>query len=189
MAKKRTLRTLTREPLTESERKDAKQELLSGTDRSAALVGCALVETALLKALMTRFVKMDDQILENLFYSPTAPLATFSSRIQVGRAIGLFDVQLQNALDGIRRVRNAFAHSSRPLKFNNELIQKECATLPDAKLKEVFKKPPTTDPHRERYIATCVNLLIILEDHAKTNVDALPTIGIPDRSLPLQKAV
>ena len=148
---KLSLHSLTREPLRPEEHPELLSELLSGTDRSTALVGCAMVDAALVVALTTRFVAMDGDEFNGLFYSQNGPLFSFAARIKIGRAIGIYGAKLQRMMNTIRQVRNVFAHSVRPLTFANDLVAKECALLPDAKLKPELEH--SLHPLRERYIA------------------------------------
>jgi hypothetical protein len=141
--KKPSLVGLSREPLSVDDKPAARAELLEGTDRSSALVGCALVDSSLVSALTTHFVSMDETQFEELFYSRNAPLQSFSARIQVGRAIGIYGPRVGSMLDSLRKVRNVFAHSIKPLKFDHPLIEKECAKLPDTGLDRLLKNPPS----------------------------------------------
>jgi hypothetical protein len=44
-----------------------------------------------------------------------APLATFSAKIRLAYALSIFGSSTRDDLDTIREIRNAFAHSTRPL--------------------------------------------------------------------------
>ena len=128
--KKPSLYDLTHAPLTEEHFSELRKEMIFGTDRSSALLGCTLVDVTLVSALRARFAPMSEAEDEALFYSPTSVLSSFSARIKIGRAIGIFGPKLNDMLDTIRRVRNVFAHSVIPLEFTHELIVKECKKLP-----------------------------------------------------------
>jgi hypothetical protein len=163
--KKASLYDLSRAPLLEKDHAALSEELIKGTDRSTALVGCAMVDAALVKAVSAHFVTMKEDEFEKLYYGPGSLLSTYSSRIKIGRCLGIYAEKLNGILDTIRRIRNVFAHSVVPLGFDHELIAKECEKLPEAKLKTELSKG--LNPHRERYLAICVNLVIALEDHAR----------------------
>jgi len=178
---KLSLSRFSRLPLAIEEQTAARAELLEGTDRSSALIGCALVDTTLVSAIATRLVAMTEREFEAFFYSSEGPCASFAARIKLGKAIGIYGQKVTTMLDSIRRVRNAFAHCVKPLRFDNGLICNECAKLPDAKLGKLFNSlPKALNPERERYIAVCLNLVIILEDHAKRHAGRSITVDIPD---------
>lgn len=177
--KKKSLHDVTRQGLSVDDHGMLTEELMTGTDRSSALIGCAMVDATLVMALRSRFVKMTEDEFESLFYSQTAPLSSFSARIKVGRAIGIYGSKLHNMMDVIRRVRNAFAHSLRPIRFTEPLVAKECSALPEARLGEMTRGYDL-DPLRERYLAVCVRTAVILEDHARRHFDKPIKIDIPD---------
>jgi len=180
--KKPSLFDLSREPLQQEDLPALAEELLNGNDRSAALIGCAMIETALLSAITSRFISMEESEYEALFFSPTAPLSNFSSRIKLGRAIAIYGSQLHTVLDTIRRVRNTFAHSVRPLKFSHELIEAEvlslrALTLAHLRLEGLAKNCP---PLRERYVTNCLTIALILERNAAKHAGEKIFIDIHD---------
>lgn len=188
--KKPSLYDLSHEHLNPSDVEDFHKEILHGTDRSIALVGAALVDSALLRVLTIHFVEMDEKHFNAMFFKEGAPLASFSSRIRMGHALGVYDDHLMGILDIIRRVRNAFAHSLRPIDFNHPLVIEECEGLPKAKLKD--KLTHSLKPLAENYVAICANIEGVLLDHGKRNVnkkisvDLMKAAPSPDISDELQ---
>jgi hypothetical protein len=67
-----------------------KTELLTGTDRSVALVASAMLENSLLLAIRSRFVRMTDVQVHELFYAVNAPLSSFSAKITIAHALGIY---------------------------------------------------------------------------------------------------
>jgi len=187
--KKPSLHTLSREPLTPEDHAALHSELIAGTDRSAALVGCAIVEAALVRALASRLLfkpaPETGKDFEEMFYSVRAPFSTLATRIKLGRAIGIYAWQMQEMLDTVRRIRNVFAHSVRPLSFDHELIADELDALPDAKLSDskvraLGFESAKVNPHRNRYLAVCLGLAIVLEDHAARHEGKPLTVDVSD---------
>ncbi len=172
--KKETLYDLSRLPVTKEVEGAILVDLITESDRSAAINGCAIVDSALVKAISSRFVE-DDDFFESLFYSQTAPLQSFSSRIKIGYAIGLYGPQFRNTLNIIRNVRNAFAHTAVPLDFRHHLVINECKDLPavlkaevtitmdDGKSVEMKRK---MTPWRERYVYNCFVCIAKLEERS-----------------------
>ena len=110
-------------------------EFQKETDRGAALVGAALIDTRLEALLRSHFIK--SKVVEDLIEGGNAPLATFSSRIKFAYALGLI-TQLEFAeCEIIRRVRNSFAHSVQGLTFQEQKLSNLCnnlkANTPDGK--------------------------------------------------------
>ena len=83
--------------------------MLQEKGRGAVLVGAARVDTALealLKAALT-----PPSSRETLFH-PDRPLGSFGARIALAQRLGLIDPAVEQALHALRKVRNAFAHST-----------------------------------------------------------------------------
>lgn len=191
MVKKPTLNDLSHQELSSADKAALIVELLSGTDRATALVGCTAVEYALARALCSRLVPMADAEIKELFFKPNAVLGSFSARITMGRAVGIYAGKMQAMLDCIRRIRNAFAHAFAPLTFENELILDQCGKLPATTLDQAFN-PETlqkagisaegvSEP-RARYISTCLQLQVVLNDHANRHWILKKAIDIPDET-------
>lgn len=175
--KKASLHTLSREPLRAEDHEALTEELIRGTDRSCALIGCAMVDAALVAALANRFVFHDIESFDALFYSQTAPLSNLSGRTRVAQAIGIIGPATTARIDTIRRVRNAFAHSIRPLEFTHPDIEKECGSLPESKL----DRPGlvhSLGTIRETYIANCIRTAMALEADAMKNKGKSIYVGV-----------
>lgn len=97
-------------------------------DRAAALIVVSLLEDALKTAISTHFVPTDDNAINQLFGSgiDDGPLATFSARIRLGYALGIYGPDMRADLDTIRLIRNVFAHSRHLLDFSSPEIQNVC---------------------------------------------------------------
>ena len=167
--KKPSLFGLSREPLREEDYSDLSRELIGGTDRSSALIGCAMVDGALLAALNSRFVTMPEEDFEAIFFKADAPLGTFSARIKIAYGVGIYGKKVRDILDAIRRVRNVFAHSVRPLQFSQTLIEPELKRLMQTNLDSIGfdKAGHTLNPLRELWIANCIDATRLLEGYAK----------------------
>ena len=86
-------------------------ELNNSSDRSLALVGAALVDDTL-KRKLCNFLHEDKGATKSLF-GRSRPLGSFSSRIDLGRLVGLYGDDARTEMHTIREIRNDFAH-----KFN-----------------------------------------------------------------------
>lgn len=84
-------------------------QMLSERGRGAVLVGAARVDAALDVLLKASLAPPSGN--ETLF-STDRPLGSFGARIALAQRLGLIDYQVERALHTLRRVRNAFAHST-----------------------------------------------------------------------------
>lgn len=99
------------------------EEFKSQTDRGAAIVAAAALDDALAHAIQTRFVSLSNRQTESLF-GRMRPLSSFSAKIELGAAIGLYDQNLRGALNMVRDVRNHFAHHIGQTGFNDPSVAK-----------------------------------------------------------------
>ncbi len=56
-------------------------------------------------------------------------MATFSARIAIAYSFGIIPKVVRDDLDGIRNIRNCFAHYFDYSSFNDEIIQAQCQSL------------------------------------------------------------
>lgn len=144
------------------------KEIDEGSDRSAAIIGAAFVEDSLQCALKSRMIGLNSQVFNEIFYNVSSPLCSFSSKILLGFALGLYGPVLQMDLNVIRNIRNAFAHTMKPLNFDLPEVENELKNLkflewnhqnpsiPDHPDLEGFSFP---DSNRKKYTNT-VRLLV-----------------------------
>ena len=84
-------------------------QMLEERGRGAVLVGVARVDAALEVLLKAALAPPSGS--ETLFLTDR-PLGSFGARIALAQRLGLIDDQVERALHTLRRVRNAFAHST-----------------------------------------------------------------------------
>ncbi|MGM4967818.1 MltR family transcriptional regulator [Tardiphaga sp. 1201_B9_N1_1] len=72
--------------------------------------------------------KEADRAVSGLFEGE-APLSSFSAKIKIGYALGLYGKIVRDDLDTIRTVRNAFAHSTVHLDFKTPAVSVVCNRL------------------------------------------------------------
>jgi len=83
--------------------------MLQEKGRGAVLVGAARVDTALEALLKAALAPPSSR--ETLFQNDR-PLGSFGARFALAQRLGLIDPALERALHTLRKVRNAFAHST-----------------------------------------------------------------------------
>ena len=93
-------------------------------DPSAVIIAESFVEESLGRALTTKFPYYSKQIEKNVF--ERGALSTFSNRIWIARAFGLFGPKTLANLHRIREIRNNFAHWKEGTDFNTAEIKGKC---------------------------------------------------------------
>jgi hypothetical protein len=96
-------------------------QMLSERGRGAVLVGAARVDAALEVLLKAALVPPSGR--ETLFLTDR-PLGSFGARIALAQRLGLIDHHVERALHTLRRVRNAFAHSTAVASLGEASYQK-----------------------------------------------------------------
>ena len=128
-------------------------------ERGLVLSLAAFAEDALgqLLAAFMLATEATDQLLEGF----NAPLGTFSSRIKAAYALGLIAKDQSDDLERLRKIRNEFAHSWRPITFANPKIAAHIRALNYSSIDDKF---PQT--HQEKVKSSLTALLIELRSAA-----------------------
>lgn len=126
-------------------------------DRSLAIVTGANVEKSLEDQLMLRMTNVSAAELKVLFQSDGAPLGTFSAKIKIGHAFGVFGSSTKNDLEIIRQIRNAFAHARKPITFATTEVSDACRRLqtPNRFPERMFLKDYNESNMRHQFFGTC----------------------------------
>jgi hypothetical protein len=118
---------------------EAWSQWYSESDRGAALVGSALVESTLRAAIRAHMVPGDvaESLASNIF-GETGALGAFGVQIEFGFLLGLYSDGVRRDLKIIQKIRNRFAHQVRMKSFDVPEIKDRCANLKVAE-KHVFE--------------------------------------------------
>jgi hypothetical protein len=103
--------------------------VVAESDRGAAVMASARVEQALEDAIRAHLAEPGDGAADTWFKGPNAPFQSFSAKIALGRAIGIYGAKLERSLTLVRKIRNAFAHRMLPLDFSNPAVAAACTKL------------------------------------------------------------
>jgi hypothetical protein len=133
-------------------------ELLTVSDRSAAILGGAFVEHALEKAIIDRLPVNNQNTIEKLTARDGA-LNSFFSKTHLGYAMGLYGAEVADELDIIRTVRNLFAHSMKRLTFETKEVAEEIAKL---RHDPNFPETPRLSVPRQRFNIYCIRFMLTL---------------------------
>lgn len=157
----------------DSHRKALEEIQQTASDRATALVGATLVERDLLNAIEARLVD-DSDVVKKLF-KPAGPIGNFGTKVELGYLLSIYDKSARDDLNQFVTIRNRFAHSIEPLKFDSREIKKLCASLtivdateypkvPGKGLPDDLRSPPHLSQNaapRDRFIQA-IRLFIIL---------------------------
>jgi hypothetical protein len=154
-------------------------ELEQQTDRGAAIIGAALVESLLRQALESRMrvrTLLEKRTAKGLF-GTMGPLSSFSAKIDLGLVLGLYSEDVRGDLHRLREVRNQFAHEEAPRDFAHPKIAEHCTRfwLPYNLFIVATRGGSSAVPEdaRGRYILT-VKLLVTLLQRAVVSPHSPP---------------
>ena len=107
-------------------------EVETQSDRGCAIIATSWLEEEL-KAALKSVLSGNERAWKKLF-SSTAPLANFSSKIELAALIGIIDESTYFDLHAIRKIRNEFAHEittadHEALSFDAPHIRDRCYSL------------------------------------------------------------
>jgi hypothetical protein len=179
---KRTLRDLSRDLPTKEEyaKLAAETSDTSTSDRSVAILLAAQIERYLEFAIMSKLGHVDSETHDKLIERDGA-LSTFFGKQYLGHALQLYNKAMLADMDIIRRIRNAFAHSVKPIDFQVPEIGAECMKLsqvessPDMPENNLllFAELVSRSYHRNRFAKTCNSISLFLIDLTVKNYKEL----------------
>ena len=104
-------------------------DLTTQTDRTAAIVGGAILEDRLRRsiALYLRTDLTDDD--QSSLFEDRGPLTDFDAKIRIAYCLGMLSRENKQDFDHIRRIRNGFAHSIPHHDFEAVGIRTICEDL------------------------------------------------------------
>lgn len=134
------------------------------TDRGCALMSASYIDVQLNILLQTTFV--DNPKIYQRISNPFGPLGSFSARIDLAYLIGKIGKKVHDDLHLIRKIRNEFGHSSKPLTFTNNSISDRCRGLYN--IATDSKHPKNLFTNAVMNIASIIQGTTMHSNHAKT---------------------
>lgn len=123
-------------------------------DRATAILGASFLDHALETVLLGRYVPLDPDEQSLLFDGNRGgPLSTFSSKIRVAYAMGIYGPVTRDDLNRIRDIRNAFAHGMIRMDFETKEVVDLCSEFELIRNKPLIEVPSTGTP-KDEYIST-----------------------------------
>jgi hypothetical protein len=102
-----------------------RMSLIDESDRGSGLM-CAQYLDDRLGELLKRSM-LSDKVTSELF--EPGPLGNFATKINLAYSLGLITGAVRHELHPVRKIRNEFAHSAEPIKFDEPKIQERCREL------------------------------------------------------------
>jgi DNA-binding MltR family transcriptional regulator len=116
------------------------RELNAESDRGAVILACSLFDIAL-KAKIKSFLTPISSSADEIFDDANAPLATFSSKINMAFRLGIISQSLKRDLHLLRDIRNSFAHNIEECSFEAPEITSTLKTIKEqSKFIDRFKE-------------------------------------------------
>ncbi len=154
------------------------EEVESLSDRAAAIVGVALLDSRLEKAF--RAIMLDglsQDKLNDLFEGPTAPLGSYSGKARVAHALGIIGERSFADLKKLGKIRNLFAHELHITSFEHEDVRQLCDQLQLTAIRSMGQDPPATP--KEKFIHSTVLAAKLMYSELVTGT---PLGTAPDKS-------
>ncbi|HEV7909510.1 MAG TPA: hypothetical protein VGP28_00080 [Methylocella sp.] len=124
MSKRDALRALSRKFPAPQEVKSILEGLRDEPDRVVAIVGSAIAESFLERAIVSRLRYQGPELIGQLFNN-RGPMADFHSKILIAQAFGVVMPPQASEFHRIKVIRNVFAHASLHITFETDEIAKE----------------------------------------------------------------
>jgi DNA-binding MltR family transcriptional regulator len=175
VSNREALRKLSRRFPPPPEIKNILDALSKEEDRTAAIVGASILESALERLMIKCFIHSDSDLLGQLFQN-RGPLSDFHSKIIVATAFGVISPNTAEELHTIKAIRNVFAHSRVPVSFATREVEREVKAF----LMLVAMKNVEADQARKLHLPTkseftlIVKILFIILDHQHRKLGGPP---------------
>ena len=147
------------------------------SDRTVAIVGASLIESALEAILIRSFTARSKDLLDRIFQN-RGPLSDFNSKILVAQAFGVISTPTAGEMQRIRHIRNVFAHARVNVSFDTPEIAREVEefvtllAMKSVKLPDIEDHPLQNLNGKPAFLLICKILLIIYSSsHEKLGGD------------------
>ncbi|KTB69540.1 MULTISPECIES: hypothetical protein [Pseudomonas] len=145
------------------------------TARGSVLMSAAFLDDRLKDLLKARLVNNNTMTVP--VFDVNGALGTFSSRINFSYLLGLIPRNAVTDLHSIRGIRNIFAHSALPLKFEDPAVNKLCSKLIFHGVKD--RSPPGVKFRRS--VMALLTFIIVAAEEAQ-HIEPKENYDIPDRT-------
>jgi len=102
-------------------------QMMEERGRGAVLVGVARVDAALEHLLLA--VMTPASVKGNSLFLPDRPLGSIGAKVALASRLGLIDGGVERALNALRKLRNAFAHSAESASLTEQVHSSRLAEV------------------------------------------------------------
>ena len=134
------------------------------THSTTVIASAAIMDTQLEKCLKKAMRPMPKKMYEEIF-EPMRPLGSFASKITMTYALRIVEKGVYNQLELMRKIRNAFAHSTESLHLGSPEIAPLLERL-KASVKLQTKNPD------QQYMECIVQIDQVLENYLASDLTA-----------------
>jgi DNA-binding MltR family transcriptional regulator len=142
------------------------RNLQARTHAEIGIVGAAMLEEQLLRALLTKMRPLNAK-LKNKLFDGYGPLSSFSAKIDMSYALSTVTKEQHDDLNTVRKIRNDFAHSKSPVNFDSPQIRAH------------FKQFKTAEPNEADFRAFYLHKLGELDAHLERVITATDLLSEP----------
>lgn len=105
-------------------------DLSAESDRGALMIAATQVEDMLEHMIVHNMpAARESETLRKSIFEGDGPIATFSAKITIAYALGIIDAPYRRLIDLVREIRNACAHSRKPISFLTPELVAICEQL------------------------------------------------------------
>ena len=140
-------------------------------DHLVAMLGASYLDHALGVALQVSMRSLTESERKGLFdFEKNGPLAEFSAKIKLAHALNIIGPMTLADLNHMRKIRNAFAHSSWPINFSTQEIIDICGLLKAPDRLTILGQWAWSGSSKARYVNTAISLAKDLKSGIKTQL-------------------
>jgi hypothetical protein len=120
-------------------------DLSNESDRGAVILATTAIEDILEHTIITRLPGLSaDEAARKRMFENDGVLSSFSKKTEMAYAMGIIDGECRKKIDIVREIRNACAHSRKPLSFDKEVLASPCRIVIGDMIKELKDQTPAT---------------------------------------------
>ena len=129
-------------------------DLSAESDRGAIIIAATQVED-MLEHRIVQFMPnaLASPNLRKVIFEVDGPIASFSRKILIGHALGIIDAPYRRLTDIVREIRNACAHSRKPISLATPELRAICEQLVEDILPDMTDRSDTAI--RQAVIGKC----------------------------------
>lgn len=131
------LRKMLKQDLFELPPEEYLEQIRAESDRAAIILWAAYIESHIVVELRKRMPSLNADETARIF-DFNGPLGSFSSRIWMGQALGLYERAVRRQLDIVREMRNVAAHAHPSVTFTTPEIKAAAISLFEPDLRRFF---------------------------------------------------